>query len=268
MQATEIRKTKTFLEQGTIFKIEDLEFQTEDGPATLEDFYPHLNQEGIKFGIVLSQDCDLYRDKKRKPTLSHISIALLEPATSKFSSLQTSPLDKFYHNPFGAGHPLEGKTFVDQEGLDKRIASDLERILNNNHPYQYFLALGRKRGAKKKDYYLVNVSKMVPIKVDHYDTLLKNSAYQLRTEFANKLGWKIANYYGRVATPDYGPKQMQEIANDLYSAVRKGDTENLSLLSSEGFKEARKIQSNMSNDKILEIMSRLDSVETYKPKVN
>ena len=80
MQTNRVRKPK-LLQQGSVFSLDNLLFNDTKSSKdkTINDFYPEIDLSETKYGIVLSQSCDLFRDAKRNVKLSHISIAFLEP---------------------------------------------------------------------------------------------------------------------------------------------------------------------------------------------
>ena len=262
MQATEIKKKKPkVLSQGTIFSTKNLSFKSGEKTFSLSDFYPELNIKGIDFGVVLTQDCDLYRDEKRAPKVTHISVALLEPFDSVFKELIThEDIKKFQHE-------YKNFKFINRDKILDKMTKNTENILNNNHPYLYFISLGRKSKNRIKDYFCINISKMVPIKVDHYNKILSKSKWQLKTEFSNKLGWQIAKYFGRVGTTDYTNSQLKTIAGDIFNIVQNSIWEKSSvMLSDSGFQEAKKIQPNMKEDRVHSILRDLNSNPSFKPQ--
>lgn len=261
MQINRVRKPK-LLQQGSVFSLDNLSFNDTKSSKnkTMNDFYPEIDLSETKYGVVLSQTCDLFRDdsERRNVKLSHISIAFLEPF-KKYIKLFLKDEDlnsEKFKNPIQIQNTEY--IFVDQESIDKQIESKLSAILNNNHPWLYFISIKLKI---KEQLYLVNISKILPLKVDHYDVILSNVKFHLKTEFANKLGWKIANFFGRVGTTDYTQTQKRSIAKNIYQEFKVTTShfsQNEILLdSTEKFKKSKNLKNIKDEIKLLEEINKL-----------
>lgn len=261
MQINRVRKPK-LLQQGSVFSLDNLSFNDNKSikNKTMNDFYPEIDLSETKYGVVLSQTCDLYKDEneKRNVKLSHISIALLEPF-KKYIKLFLKDEDlnsEKFKNPIQVQN--KEYVFVDQESIDKQIENKLSAILNNNHPWLYFISIKLKT---KEHLYLVNISKILPLKVDHYDVILNNVKFHLKTEFANKLGWKIANFFGRVGTTDYTQTQKRSIAKNIYKELNVTTSHfsqnEIILDSTKKFNESKNLKNIKDENKLLEKIKNL-----------
>jgi hypothetical protein len=186
MQTNRAQKPK-LLQQGSVFLLDNLLFNDTKSSKNkkIKDFYPEIDLSETKYGIVLSQSCDLFRDANRSIKISHISVAFLEPFKKyiQFFIGDTELNSQKYRNEITV--QKQKFVFVDQESIDDQIEKKLETILNNNHPWLYFVSIK----TKKEQLYLVNISKMVPLKAEHYDTILNNVKFHLKREFSDKLGF-------------------------------------------------------------------------------
>ena len=52
--------------------------------------------------------------------------------------------------------------------------------------------------------------------MEHYESILNLAKYKLSEEFSGKIGWMLANLYGRVGTPEYSPQKLKEISSDIF----------------------------------------------------
>ena len=137
MQTRSISNKKT-LKQGTIFSIKDIKFDSTDKKKKLKfnNIYPEVKLHNITYGIILSQSCDLVRQKKA-PFLKtpYILIALLEPIEKFIEqkySLQASELLGKYslsHSKY---------TFIDMENLRKHLHRDCHRLFVNRETFYFF----------------------------------------------------------------------------------------------------------------------------------
>ncbi|MCY0990649.1 hypothetical protein OV203_26130 [Nannocystis sp. ILAH1] len=224
MQVHKLDEKAKNLQQGSIFKIQGLTFAQKEGKAlSLEDFYPHIGLEGVQYGIVVSQSCDLVWDeaaagaaKDRPAKVPYISIGFLEPF-SKYVQKAGVEWDKAKVSWMGPDDEGEGDeteyTFVSAHRLSTILARSMRDLLQNNEKCYFFISFPENPLIEK--YFVLNLTKLVPIRVSHYPALRDRVTHQLTTEFENKLGWKLAELYGRVGTKDYETDELAGIIEDL-----------------------------------------------------
>ena len=63
---------KTKIQQGSIFSIKNIKFNSKIGKKKLgfNDIYPEVNLKNIDYGIILSQSCDLV-ERKNPPSFKN-----------------------------------------------------------------------------------------------------------------------------------------------------------------------------------------------------
>ena len=214
MQVQDAPRFRTSLKQGSIFSLEDLSFTDPEDPKktySLKDFYPMLTLEGVKHGIVLSQSCDLYRDGKRAEKLSHIMVGFLEPFGAYIGrmALDWNKSIVRWRNP---DDPNEW-TLLYLKAMESPVKKELKDLLQNNLKFGFFISFMNELVEDR--YFIVNLTRTVPLRAVHYGGLLRQVTCELTTEFENKLGWKLAELYGRVGTTDYADSELNEIVVDL-----------------------------------------------------
>jgi hypothetical protein len=201
------------LSQGTIFSLKNLVFDClaegrENVQSTIWDFYPELASKGVKYAIVLNQSCDIEISHIKT---SHLIVALLEPIGKCFSDV----FSKDYRNKNIIMVLKEKETEVhisSKQQIKSQISQNLRLLFNNNHEKFFFISLG---SLDKNDYYIVNLSKMIPIKSSHYSSILNKAKYQLCNKFDEKLGWKLASLFGRVGTDDFNEVYFDYFADQF-----------------------------------------------------
>jgi hypothetical protein len=234
------KKDKTNLSQGTIFSIRNLELVIDGNRESLSRIYPFVNFSKIKHAVVLTQSCDLVHDRVlekngvtiekgsrpekydvRVPKVPHITFCLLEPIEvfiEKFTKLSKKDfsltLDEYVK---GISDDFTVEILSKEKALEK-IQAELDKLFQNNHPWAFFISLPPK---SSKKYYFVNLTKILPIKMAHYETILSKAGFNLSTEFCDKLAWKLSYLYGRVGTKDYSRAEIKKISADILSIAEK-----------------------------------------------
>ena len=214
MQVQDAPRFRTSLKQGSIFSLEGLSFTDLEDPKkaySLKDFYPMLTLEGVTHGIVLSQSCDLYRDGKRTEKLSHIMVGFLKPFGAYIGRLALDWNKSIirWRNP---DDPNEW-TLLHLKSMESPVKKELRDLLQNNLKFGFFISFENE--LLEARYFIVNLTRTIPLRVVHYGELLRQVTRELTTEFENKLGWKLAELYGRVGTTDYADTELNEIVVDL-----------------------------------------------------
>lgn len=241
MQARKANKEdKNNLSQGTIFSVQKLELEIDGKKEKLSKIYPFVNFTNINHAVVLTQSCDLVYDlvlekngvtldkgtkpekyDMRIPKVPHLTFCLLEPIDvfiEKFAKLSKNDFS-FVLNDYvgGISKSFDVEIFSKEKALAK-IQSELDKLFQNNHPWAFFISLPPK---SSKKYYFVNLTKILPVKISHYETILGNAEFNLSTEFCDKLAWKLAHLYGRVGTKDYTRAEIIKISNDILKIAEK-----------------------------------------------
>ena len=199
---------KRILKQGTIFSIKNIKFASTDKKKKLKfsDIYPEVKLQNITYGIILSQSCDLVRrDKAPFLKTPYILTALLEPIEKFIEQKYSLQIDELL-NKYSLSHSKY--TFIDMENLKKHLYRDCYRLFGNRETFYFFVSLGT---GKKQRMFYVNLVKCFPFKIMHYDTFTQNAKYELKPDFANKLGYMLSYIYGRVGIPDYTREQVNNL---------------------------------------------------------
>lgn len=241
MQATKLKKDEKFnLSQGYIFKVSKLKLTIDGKKKGIERVYPEVNFTNIKYAVLLTQSCDLVNDKVfessggkldkgnkpekykyREPKVPHITFCLLEPIDKfidRFANINKDDfiikLDDYIE---GLSDSFDVDIFSKERALNK-LEKEVEKLIQNNHPWAFFISLPPK---SKKLYFYANLTKILPVKINHYESLLSLAEYKLSGEFSDKLAWKLASLYGRVGTKDYTSQEFKDISSNIFSIVEK-----------------------------------------------
>jgi hypothetical protein len=185
------------LEQG------DFLLPTPELHAALTQAHRHFTAEKYLGFVVITQTCDLVR--RPSPAAPFVAIAAVRSLRSVLPKLLRSACD-----PWNVG--------IFPESRRDSARKLLERLFNQNEQALgvfYFhpdadLELGEPAVA------LLRVS--VALRTEHYDALLTSRRGRLRLDFQAKLGWLVANLYGRAASADWGDapggkEKLAEIIN-------------------------------------------------------
>ena len=199
---------KDTLKQGTIFSIRNIKFDSTNKKKKLKfkDIYPEVKLHNITYGIILSQSCDLVRREKEPPLKTpYILTALLEPIEKFIEQKYALQADKLL-GKYSLSH--RKLTFIDRENLRNHLRKNCQRLFDNRETFYFFVSLG---AGKNQRMFYVNLVKCFPFKIMHYDTFIQNSKYELKPDFANKLGYMLSYIYGRVGIPDYTREQVNSL---------------------------------------------------------
>ena len=161
-----------------------------------------------------TQSCDLVQYKR--PKVTHITFCVLEPVEKFVDKFSYIDKDQFTIRPDDYIDSLSQKFYADIFSKERAIdilKETIKNFLQNNHPWAFFISLPIK---SKNSYYFANLTKILPLKMEHYESILNLAKYKLSEEFSGKLGWMLANLYGRVGTPEYSPQKLKEISSDIF----------------------------------------------------
>jgi len=185
----------------------------------IKDFYPHIKLDNVKYCVILNHSCSLSIEHKPICTSPYINIGFLEPIEVLLKKKFTTYFgDQCYIELEKDISLQEGKDkicFYNEDEFKKRLKKSLYEIFQNNDPWYFFVALG----SKSPELFVINLLKTVPIKSVHYDSFFKEIKYQLKEEFADSLGWKIAELYGKMGTTDYTEKESSSLIDKLLEVI-------------------------------------------------
>lgn len=159
-------------------------------------YYPKIihNPFEKKYAMVLSQSCDLARrmqnNELKKPNLSHVILCLIRPIdrTIEFELTQTG-INKSENGFFMMNNPRYEAT-----------VEKISKLINNSEAKNLFFLPKKRNSLEKESVALLNLT--YAFRTSCYDEILKNRVTCLRPEFRAKIGFLLADYYGRVATTD------------------------------------------------------------------
>lgn len=202
----------TTLKQGSIFTLKGLFFQGEEGSAlSIQQLCPHLALVGAERGIVFSQSCDLYRGAGRPGKSAFISVGFLYPFGQYIpaAGIDWSKATLDWRMP---GADMQWTLYC-PKALVSQISKQLSTLLQNNSDDLFFVSFTDE--PLEKRYFFLTLAQALTLRPSDYDSVLKNVTHELTTEFENKLGWKLADLYGRVGTTDYTPKNLSGVVEEL-----------------------------------------------------
>ena len=230
------RNEKRSLSQGMIFEIPKLKLKFDNTKKTIKELYPEASLDNVNYGLILTQSCDLVHDKifeqhgglldkseknnykYRLPKIPHITFCLLEPINSFISEFLSKNESKFlFKTEDTAPNNKNTAVFSSRKAL-KLVLREFDKFFQNNHPWAFFITIQSKG---RREYYFVNLTKILPLRIVHYKSILQTSRFQLTNEFSNKLAWKLATLYGRIGTQDYSTKAITEIIEDILGISQK-----------------------------------------------
>ncbi len=219
MQVTRFKES--FLRQGTIISLRSIAFENRNKSKMISfnNLFPEVNLKGINYGIILTQTCDLVREGNRKVKAPFIAMALLEPIERYIEDKYYEDLKLILERNF-LDFEIKGHTrkFVNKEKVLRSIGKDLGRIFQNNEKYYFFITMTQWNNLRL---FTVNLSKVFSLRNSQYDILFSKAKYQLKLPFENKLGWKLAEMYGRIGTPDYKEADINKLSIKIFEKLNK-----------------------------------------------
>lgn len=231
MQAYKITKKnistlKKSLHRGSIFRVDNISFDVQDTDgqlkkASIKDFYPHIKLDGLKYAVVLNHSCSLSIEHKPQCSTPYINIGFLEPLERLLKKNFTKYFGESAFVGLEKDHDLgNGKSkicFYDLDQFSKKLKENLNKIFQNTNEWYFFVAIG----SKNPELFVLNLLKTVPLKSNHYSAIFNNVKYQLNEEFADSLGWKIAELYGKVGTTDYSTEEMTSLVDESLRVINE-----------------------------------------------
>ncbi len=175
-------------------------------------FFPGIVKPSEKrYLMVLSQCCDLYRDKRRECKLEHITLCVLstfESHLKKIIALYSTEAN-------------ESRLITEQEY--ENISGKLHKLINNSDPKNYIFL--PKDKIFETDMIAV-LSVNYPLRICHYDSLLEIRVATLNDEFRRKLGYVLGKLYSRIATNDLNGQEnvINEFINEALAKVHVSRT--------------------------------------------
>lgn len=176
---------KTQLRQGDVLK------RTPELIKLLREYHPHYAANpDYQFFAVVTQSCDLVKRGKKPPKAPYIAIAAartLEETLLREAAKGQSDWQR------------EAKVIGDRE--KNNLLMFLQRVIDNNESGYFYLHNDQKLRIHTPC--CVFLALTVTLRAQHYELLLDAKIAQLTDTFQAKLGWLIANMYGRVGTTEW-----------------------------------------------------------------
>ena len=233
------------LKQGCIFNIQECVFVDKDESFKISDFYPKTNGVKNKYAMVINQTCDLSKEPDENGNLRdpaekipYLVVGFLEPVFDvlkqdpevyqrlkrqiEYQEIIPNPGDEEIFDNIPTKFYSFSKLFKSltekSENKDIQILiNKLAGIINNNHKWMFFVEL------TPGEFYIFNISKTFPLKMDHYKEVFKSTEYQLKAEYENNLGWRMASLYGRVALDVYSTEDKVRLTTGILSKLAEND---------------------------------------------
>lgn len=181
-------ENKDVLSQGDVIK------PTEKIVELFKNFYPKIEHEPPlenKLIVVRSQCCNLYRSSEnpsRQPKITHIEVGLAKPIDLELEKMISKSSDKFKKLEFG--YFTKAKKIA--------LVKSMFQTLNNTNHSSFFLP----NPVSKDKHFVLKLDTSYSFRTSHYRKFLEGRIRSLSPIFRAKLGYIIANYYLKVATPD------------------------------------------------------------------
>ena len=191
------------LEQGDILR------RSEALVELLDEVHPHYKDPKNKYFIVLTQSCDMVRRDGGLCGARYITIAAVRPFVSAYQrEIEQNRL------PHIEGMPAVP---VCDDRAKNRIAQFLQRLLNNNESYYFFLKREPTMGFPEDCCAFLRLS--IAIKTNlHYEKLIAARTLRLSEPFKAKLGWLVGQIYSRVGTQDWDPDELNSFVIETLKA--------------------------------------------------
>ncbi|MCL9684204.1 hypothetical protein [Legionella maioricensis] len=153
-----------------------------------DSYFPGIIKPDQKrFGMILSQCCDLFKGEGRSCKVDHINICVL----SSFERYLSRVIDSFAKKKNGFTLITENQ----YEGLSQKLI----KLIKNSDPKNYFFLPNTQFF---ESHMIAVLSVNYPLRNDHYEDLLENRVGTLSDQFRNKLGFTMGKLYSRIATDD------------------------------------------------------------------
>jgi len=169
---------------GCLFQGDIIKFEKGSRADFLKERY-----KDILGYLVLSNSCDLDRDD-----LSIISLAPILP----FKTWLTMCADEFLDNP----------KIKNQKDLENNITSSIFKEMNYDGKFTFYIPPIYEFGNKPATAFLNDIRS---IEVEYIEILLENRIRALKPPWREKLGYKVAYLFNRIATDDTKKELRDEI---------------------------------------------------------
>lgn len=212
-------------------------------------YYPKITHDPCqrKFAMVLSQSCDLARRLPHggqgpvgRPNLNHITVCIVRP----FKSVLTKELELSGAKKLNDFYLLSSPKY-------EATLTKASRLINNSEAKNFFFLPKIKDVLTEDSVAVLNIS--FAFRTSAYDELLKHRVASLYPEFRAKVGFLLADYYGRVATPDLNEHGWSQDDLFLYtkralknSGIVDADSDEF-IRSAKGYKTIEEIEAAVEN---------------------
>jgi hypothetical protein len=180
---------------GCLFQGDIIKFVKGSGSDFLKERY-----EDILGYLVLSNSCDLDRDD-----LSIISLSPILP----FKTWLNMCTNEFLNNP----------KIKNQKDLENNVTSAIFKEMNYNGKFTFYIPPIHEFGNKPTIAFLNDIRS---IEVEYIKILLENRIRALKPPWREKLGYKVAYLFNRIATDDTKNESRDEIKTwwtSMYSDI-------------------------------------------------
>jgi hypothetical protein len=156
----------------------------------------HVKHPENEMFAVLTQSCDLYR-REGSCKARYIALAPVRTLRNVLRQEFDSVLVRTPGNLYTLGSDETKARYVDF----------LTRLINNNDSRHFYLPENHAIGMEDM---CILLALSIPIKVEHYDSCVRDRVAQLDDLFQAKLGWLLGQQYSRVGTPDWPDQLLQQ----------------------------------------------------------
>lgn len=197
--------------QGDIIQID------EEFGEIFKKHYPTISNEpyGSRYALILSQSCDIVRRKDRSgnfvlPKTNHIVVCLIRTIN-----------DVLHYEMKTIGAKKVSGYYLLQSAHYETLIQKTSRLINNSESKHMFY-LPKSSFLKEDMVVLLNIS--YAFRTEIYDQLLSKRVGGLLPEFRAKIGYIVADYFGRVATVDLTDSGIEESQLLKYAEEKLSDT--------------------------------------------
>lgn len=156
----------------------------------------HFQHPENEMFAVLTQSCDLYR-RDGPCKARYIALAPVRSLRNVLRREFESVLVRTPGNLYTLG----------SEETKARYVDFLTKLINNNDSRHFYLPENNTLGMEDM---CILLALSIPIKVEHYDSCVRDRVAQLDDLFQAKLGWLLGQQYSRVGTPDWPDRLLQQ----------------------------------------------------------
>lgn len=239
------------LEQG------DLIAPTTEVRAVLDAVHPHFLDPKYRAFMVLTQTCDLVRDRGFDPCKSpYVNLAVVRVLEDVLPSL----LDRECVKARVQKRSVEGLYYAESRSRAEML---LRRVVNQNEQALglFYLHKDVAVGIAERCVALLQVSIAVRAR-EHYDVLVAGRSGRLDPTFQGKLGWLTGNLFSRVATRDWEASERKQLVASVLQESASGAT-GLKWVARENASEAGRARVDVSGMTAEEAFS---AISGHRPK--